>query len=79
MSKCGDYAGWNQHYRNDERPCDACKAAHAAYIREYRKQPHRIKADARTRQTRAAALEELRKRYQSEYNLILKEMRRGTR
>ncbi len=34
--KCGTYAGWNDHQRNKEPPCRACKTAQADYMREYR-------------------------------------------
>lgn len=34
---CGTYAGWNRHVSRDEPPCDPCREAQRAYMREWRK------------------------------------------
>jgi hypothetical protein len=35
-SKCGTYAGWNQHQQRGSKPCGECNSAQARYIREWR-------------------------------------------
>jgi hypothetical protein len=35
-TKCGTYAGWNQHKRHGTKPCEDCDSAQAVYIREWR-------------------------------------------
>jgi len=35
-SKCGTYAGWNQHQYRGTKPCDECNSAQASYMRERR-------------------------------------------
>lgn len=42
--KCGTYAGWNEHKRNSEPPCNPCKRAHADYMREWRLRTGRVKS-----------------------------------
>jgi len=41
--RCGTYAGWNDHMRSGEPVCDACKRAHADYMREWRLRTGRVK------------------------------------
>lgn len=35
--RCGDHAGYVRHIRAGEDACPACRAGHAAYMREYRR------------------------------------------
>jgi hypothetical protein len=42
--KCGTYAGWNDHQRNHEPPCESCRAAHREYMREWRLRTGRVKS-----------------------------------
>jgi hypothetical protein len=35
-SKCGTYAGWNQHRHRGDKPCGECTSAQADYVREWR-------------------------------------------
>ena len=36
---CGTDAGYQQHVRDAEPPCDPCRAAHAETMRRYRRRP----------------------------------------
>lgn len=36
-AECGTISGCTSHYYHQEKPCDACRAAQAAYMRAYRK------------------------------------------
>lgn len=36
-AQCGTYAGYAVHSRRREAPCEACKAARTAYVREWRR------------------------------------------
>ena len=36
-TQCGTYAGYGRHQRIGDTPCDQCRRAAAAYMREYRK------------------------------------------
>ena len=39
--KCGTYSGYMKHYRQNEKPCDACKQANA---KNYQKNKEKIRA-----------------------------------
>lgn len=36
LRPCGTQAAYDRHLRNDEKPCDPCKRAHADALREWR-------------------------------------------
>ena len=35
MNTCGTNSGYVQHYRDNEKPCSACRGAHKAYQKAY--------------------------------------------
>jgi hypothetical protein len=42
-SKCGTYAAYQRHYKQGEKPCDACVHAHAVYQGQWRIRAGRTK------------------------------------
>lgn len=41
---CGTYAGWSNHTRLKQEPCDMCQDAHAEYMREWRWRTGRVRS-----------------------------------
>lgn len=37
VSNCGTYGGYNTHIQIGQKPCDSCREARNAYIRDYRR------------------------------------------
>lgn len=65
LQPCGTIGAFQRHKRRGESPCDACRAAHAAWHRAYRAaNPDRNNWYKRTRWT---ALESLARRFPSQY------------
>lgn len=43
--ECGTYAGRNRHQKEGSPPCRGCRAAAAAYLREWRERRHQIERE----------------------------------
>lgn len=69
--RCGTYAGWNAHVHAGETPCQACRAAAAAYQREYRQRPHARARRLAKEGAKRRALAALAARYPVEYQQLL--------
>ena len=56
---CGTYGGFQRHERKGEDPCDSCRDARNAYMRDYRYRNERAQAE-QTRRINARARAALR-------------------
>lgn len=77
--KCGTHAGWNVHTKRREKPCDECRAARAAYMREYRRRNPECRArEGRLAAARTRALSRLVDEHPDRYReLYAEEVARG--
>lgn len=76
----GTYAGWNQHNRRGERPCQRCMDAQAEYMRTRRAgDPIARRQDKWWNHTRRTALDRLAREYPERFAEILAEVRREER
>ena len=73
--KCGTYAGWNQHQRRDEEPCDPCREANRIYMREYRKDLIRrgLPIQSLRERARGFAMTRLSHLYPEEFEALVEE------
>lgn len=69
--KSGTTAGYWQHRRRCEKPCDPCREAHNAYIRERRQVDDGKARRAADMRARTRAWRELARRHRAEYRLLL--------
>jgi len=70
VSRCGTLSGWRRHQRADERPCDACAAAKAAYDKRWRAAPERKRRDRLKARAQGRALLRLSHHHPSEYRAM---------
>jgi hypothetical protein len=71
----GTNRGYDRHHAAGERPCDPCRLAHNAYIREWRatrRSPDAAKARNRYESARLRALTRLSKAHPEEYAELLR-------
>jgi hypothetical protein len=74
----GTYAAYQRCKNRSEGPCDPCKAACTAYIRDYRaSHPEARTRDRWINNTRSRALQRLADEYRARYQEILDEERAG--
>jgi hypothetical protein len=67
----GSYAGYQQHRKAGEGACDACKAAYAAYVREWRAASPTYKvSNARDQRARGRAHRRLKVAHPDEYDAL---------
>lgn len=70
-SKSGTNAGYWQHRRRREKPCDSCREAHNAYTRERRQLDGGKERRAADMRARTRAWRELARRHRAEYRQLL--------
>jgi hypothetical protein len=71
----GTNRGYDRHLRAREKPCDPCREAHNAYIRQWRstrQSPEAAKARSRYESARLRALTRLSKAHPEEYAELLR-------
>lgn len=73
---CGTRAGYNAHKRRDEKPCDPCREAWNAYMRDYRAGNENWKQYKNAHQreyqrARSRAAQRLIANHRNEYNALL--------
>ena len=73
----GTGAGYQRHRRAGETPCQECRAARAAYIREYRtRHPHFVVEQRENVAAHGRALTRLKTRHREEFTRLYKEEKR---
>jgi hypothetical protein len=73
-ARCGTPAGYQRHRRRNEQPCDDCRVANAAYMRDFRQRKPEFAAKARaSSNARSRAVWRLAARYPDEYRQLLRE------
>lgn len=77
MAACGTDAGYQQHRRSDESPCEPCREAHRVYQRGLLQRPATRAAERRRHRLTSRALRELRRRHLAEYDQILTDLQRS--
>lgn len=71
---CGTDAGYAQHVYYKETPCDACRAAHAAYRREHRAARPDVRAVEREyNKANHRALQRLKALHPAEFQILIDE------
>lgn len=65
VKPCGTYAAWQRHKRRQEKPCEACAAARAQYLRQRYRDPGWA-----MRRAREDALEALAHRHPEEFRRL---------
>lgn len=70
----GTNRGYDRHLRARDKPCDPCREAHNAYIRQWRwrQSPESAKARNRYESARLRALTRLSKAHPEEYAELLR-------
>ena len=77
---CGTTRAYQQHHKAGEEPCDLCRAANTAYMRERRAiNPKDRERAARASRVRQAALRRLAERHPEEFDALLEEARQEVR
>lgn len=72
---CGTRKGYDRHRRHGEEPCTDCRAANAAYMKDYRSiSPAATKAVAGRQKRRDKALRILGGRYPDELDEIVADL-----
>jgi hypothetical protein len=72
----GTNAGYDRHRAAGDKPCDACREAHNAYIRQWRatrQSPEAGKARNRYEAARSRALTRLSRAHREEYEALLRD------
>jgi len=66
--ECGTYAGWNQHVKLRESPCEPCREAQRIYMRSWReRQPTKVAHHREKNAARSAALTRLSREFQGRF------------
>jgi hypothetical protein len=72
----GTTSGHTQHLLDGERPCDACRAAKAAYDKRHREAPEARRRDRANARAQGRALRELRRAHVDEYHALYEQAKR---
>lgn len=75
IADCGTYAGAQAHRRSGEKPCDECREARNAYMRERRKKPGVSAAEKRDNAARSRAVWRLAALHSDEFQNLYREER----
>lgn len=74
LAVCGTHGGYQKHGRKGETPCEPCRQAHAAYMRQYRDEyPANYEHEKRRRSARDRALRRLARAYPDDFRRLLAE------
>jgi len=80
LQPCGTHGAYQRHHKAGEEPCDLCRAANTAYMRERRAiNPKDRERAARASRVRQAALRRLAERHPEEFDTLLEDARREVR
>ena len=71
MARHGTYARFQQHKREGEEPCAACRQANADYVREWRQRPGKADRNRLYNRARGRAQQDLAERHRDEYQALL--------
>jgi hypothetical protein len=73
---CGTYGAYQAHRKRGQEPCDACRAANAAYERQYRKNsPELYARELAAQYAKERALRRLASEYPERFTELLNEER----
>ena len=75
VAPCGTYAGYQRHKKFGETPCQRCRDANAAYVREWRSDPDNRARTQAANNARQRALQRLADEYPKRFLELLNEER----
>ena len=76
LQPCGTHGAYQRHHKAGETPCDACRAANAAYMKARRDAwPAHLTRSVRGAKARQAALRLLAERHPVEFASLLESAR----